>query len=80
MRLRWRYALIDGTVAWRDFYMHVIAAFPRVSMGRPYLEKFAGVRWEVNEEHLQAWKDGKTGFPIVDAAMRQVNTQGKLCT
>ena len=47
-------------------------------MGRPYLEIYAGVRWETNEEHLQAWKDGKTGFPIVDAAMRQLNTQGKL--
>ena len=45
-------------------------------MGRPYLERFAAVRWEVNEEHLQAWKDGRTGYPIVDAAMRQINTQG----
>ncbi|KAF8591412.1 DNA photolyase [Ramaria rubella] len=63
-------------LAWRDFYTHVIAAFPRVSMGRPFLEKFANVRWETNEGHLQAWKDGKTGIPIVDAAMRQANTQG----
>lgn len=46
-------------------------------MGRPFLERFAAVRWETNEDHLKAWKDGKTGFPIVDAAMRQVNTQGK---
>lgn len=44
-----------------------MAAFPRVSMGRPYLEKFANVKWEINDEHLQAWKDGKTGVPIVDA-------------
>lgn len=53
--------------AWRDFYTHVLAAFPRVSMGRPFSEKFANVKWETNEEHLQAWKDGKTGVPIVDA-------------
>jgi deoxyribodipyrimidine photo-lyase len=39
-------------------------------MGRPFLEKFADVQWEVNEEHLQLWKDGMTGYPIVDAAMR----------
>ena len=45
-------------------------------MGRPYLEKFANVQWETNEEHLQAWKEGKTGVTIVDAAMRQANTQG----
>lgn len=41
-------------------------------MGRPYLEKFADVKWEANEEHLQAWKDGKTGVPIVDAVCLQV--------
>ena len=45
-------------------------------MGRPYQEKFAGVHWETNEEHLQAWKDGKTGVPIVDAAMRQGKKMG----
>ncbi|WVR08725.1 hypothetical protein IAU60_005783 [Kwoniella sp. DSM 27419] len=63
-------------VAWRDFYNHVMSTWPRVSMGRPFLEKFADVQWEVNEEHLQAWKDGKTGFPIVDAAMRACKARG----
>jgi deoxyribodipyrimidine photo-lyase len=69
--------LSENFEAWRDFYTHIISAFPRVSMGRPYLERFSGVQWETNEEHLQAWKDGRTGYPIVDAAMRQANTQGK---
>ncbi|KAK4689672.1 deoxyribodipyrimidine photo-lyase, partial [Tremellales sp. Uapishka_1] len=63
-------------VAWRDFYNHVMAIWPRVSMGRPFLEKFQDVQWEIDEERLQAWKDGKTGFPIVDAAMRACNTRG----
>ncbi|KAI9001086.1 DNA photolyase, FAD-binding/Cryptochrome [Trametes punicea] len=63
-------------LAWRDFYTHVLALFPRVSMGRPFLEKYADVRWETNPEHLQAWKDGRTGVPIVDAAMRQARTMG----
>ncbi|KAF8138439.1 DNA photolyase, FAD-binding/Cryptochrome [Boletus edulis] len=63
-------------LAWRDFYTNVLANFPRVSMGRPYQEKLANVRWEINEEHLAAWKQGKTGIPIVDAAMRQLNTMG----
>lgn len=62
--------------AWRDFYNHVMAAFPRVSMGRPFQEKYADVQWEVDEEKLEAWKQGKTGFPIVDAAMRQCKRQG----
>ena len=45
-------------------------------MGRPFQEKFANVSWETNEEHLQAWKDGRTGVPIVDAGMRQANKMG----
>lgn len=63
--------------AWRDFYTHVMCAWPRVSMGRPYQEKFADVKWETNEQHFNAWKEGKTGVPIVDAGMRQLNTMGK---
>ncbi|CAE7204149.1 unnamed protein product [Rhizoctonia solani] len=63
-------------IAWRDFYTHVMAAFPRVSMGRPFQEKFADVKWETNAANLKAWKEGKTGVPIVDAALRQANTQG----
>ncbi|KAI0661061.1 DNA photolyase, FAD-binding/Cryptochrome [Cubamyces menziesii] len=63
-------------LAWRDFYTHIVALFPRVSMGRPFQEKYADVRWETNPEHLQAWKDGRTGVPIVDAAMRQARTMG----
>ncbi|EIW66272.1 hypothetical protein TREMEDRAFT_35180, partial [Tremella mesenterica DSM 1558] len=63
-------------VSWRDFYNHVMARCPRVSMGRPFLEKFADVQWEINEENLQAWKDGKTGYPIVDAAMRACKARG----
>lgn len=47
-------------------------------MGRPYQEKYADVFWEedVDGKVLEAWKEGKTGFPIVDAAMRQCKTQG----
>ncbi|KAI0750757.1 DNA photolyase, FAD-binding/Cryptochrome [Daedaleopsis nitida] len=63
-------------VAWRDFYTHIVALYPRVSMGRPFQEKYADVQWETSEEHLQAWKDGRTGVPIVDAAMRQANEMG----
>jgi len=46
-------------------------------MGRPYQEKLANVKWEVNEEHFNMWKEGKTGVPIVDAGMRQMNTMGE---
>jgi hypothetical protein len=47
-------------------------------MSRPFNLNFDGVVWEHNDAHLQAWKDGRTGFPIVDAAMRALKTQGYL--
>jgi len=64
-------------LAWRDFYTSILAAFPRVSMGRPFNEKYALVKWEEDEEMLRRWQEGKTGVPIVDAAMRQMNTMGE---
>lgn len=36
-------------------------------MGRPFQEKYAGVQWEVDEAKFDAWKDGMTGYPIIDA-------------
>lgn len=47
-------------------------------MGRPFIEKYANIKWETAslEEHLQAWKDGRTGVPIVDAGMRQARAMG----
>jgi deoxyribodipyrimidine photo-lyase len=54
-----------------------MSTWPRVSMGRPFLEKFADVQWEVDEDHLNAWKEGRTGFPIVDAAMRASKKRGE---
>ncbi|KAJ6628747.1 FAD binding domain of DNA photolyase-domain-containing protein [Mycena sp. CBHHK59/15] len=61
-------------IAWRDFYTCILAGFPRVSMGRPFLEKFTAVVWE--EGNIAKWKAGQTGVPIVDAAMRCINEMG----
>ncbi|KAF5344091.1 hypothetical protein D9758_008838 [Tetrapyrgos nigripes] len=86
-------------LAWRDFYINILVSFPRVSMGRPYLEKYANVVWELHREDgnkgakegaydsdpvgdgkdneaLKKWKEGRTGVPVVDAAMRCVNQMG----
>ena len=64
-------------LAWRDFYIGVLTGFPRVSMGRPFSEKYASVVWEEDAAMLKKWQEGKTGYPIVDAAMRQLNTMGE---
>lgn len=58
-------------VAWRDFYKHVLANWPYVCMFKPFKYEYSDIPWEYNDEHFQQWCQGKTGFPIVDAAMRQ---------
>ncbi|QIW98371.1 hypothetical protein AMS68_003889 [Peltaster fructicola] len=59
-------------VAWRDFYKHVLANWPYVCMNKPFKYEYTDIRWEYNMEQFDAWCNGRTGFPIVDAAMRQV--------
>lgn len=63
-------------ISFRDFYGHVLAAWPRVSMCRAYVMKYEDVVWDKAPDRLEAWKQGRTGFPIVDAAMRQLTHTG----
>jgi len=60
---------------WRDFFTHIAYHFPQV-FGKAFLEKFANVHWDNNLEYFQAWAEGRTGFPIVDAGMRELNATG----
>ncbi|MBO3459851.1 deoxyribodipyrimidine photo-lyase [Aetokthonos hydrillicola Thurmond2011] len=62
-------------LAWREFYQHAMYNFPELANGA-FRETFKRFPWETNDEHFQAWCDGKTGYPIVDAAMRQMNEIG----
>jgi len=65
----------QSQLAWREFYTHVLWFHPNV-VSENYKEYDNEIEWETNEEHLQAWKDGKTGYPIVDAGMRQLRAEG----
>jgi deoxyribodipyrimidine photo-lyase len=60
-------------VAWRDFYAQVLAARPDVTTA-DYRSR--GDRWHRSDEELTAWKEGRTGYPIVDAGMRQLLREG----
>lgn len=62
-------------LAWRDFYHQILYNFPHVTTGafRPIYD---AVQWGNNQEWFAAWCDGRTGYPIVDAAMRQLNQEG----
>ncbi|KAK4680667.1 Deoxyribodipyrimidine photolyase [Podospora pseudoanserina] len=63
-------------VAWRDFYKHVLVQWPYICMNKPFKPEYANIEWSYNMEHFDAWKEGRTGFPIVDAAMRQLRFMG----
>jgi deoxyribodipyrimidine photo-lyase len=61
---------------WREFYRHLIIAFPNLCRHQPFLTWTDQVGWQENAQWLQAWQQGCTGYPLVDAAMRQLNQIG----
>ncbi|KAF2095487.1 hypothetical protein NA57DRAFT_67878 [Rhizodiscina lignyota] len=63
-------------VAWRDFYKHVLCHWPYICMSKPFKYEYTNISWEYNPDHFTRWCTGTTGFPIVDAAMRQCNQTG----
>lgn len=61
---------------WRDFYYQLGYYFPKVLKGYSLKEKYDKIKWGNDKSKLKKWKVGETGFPIVDAGMRQLNTTG----
>lgn len=62
-------------VAWREFYHYVLWFNPRV-IREPFQPKYASMRWNDDTEAFEAWCEGRTGYPVVDAAMRQLLATG----
>lgn len=60
---------------WRDFYQMIIYHFPN-SVNQSFKPQYDRIDWENNEAHFEAWCQGKTGYPIVDAGMRELNQTG----
>lgn len=60
---------------WRDFFTHVSWHHPRV-FGNAFHEKYNDLSWNINQEMFERWCSGTTGFPLVDAGMRQLNQTG----
>ena len=63
-------------LVWREFYRHVVAAFPHVSRGHAFRREYDDFPWRDDAEALDAWETGRTGYPLVDAAMRQLVATG----
>ncbi len=66
---------IISELFWRDFYASISYFFPYVFY-RSFSDKYKDIEWKNDEAKFQAWCDGNTGFPIVDAGMRQLNKTG----
>ncbi len=60
---------------WRDFFTLLAHAHPRV-FGESFHQQYDSIRWRNDAAHFEAWKQGRTGFPIVDAGMRQLSVTG----
>lgn len=63
-------------LVWREFYIHLLAAHPRLSMGRAFQPVTERLTWSDDDEAFDAWREGRTGYPIVDAAMRCLTATG----
>ncbi len=61
---------------WREFYRHVLVGFPQVSQGEPFKQRYGTLPWRNDPDEFQRWCDGRTGYPLIDAAMTQLNQTG----
>ncbi len=61
---------------WRDFYHMILWHFPHVGKDKAFKKEYDLIEWRNNESEFQKWCDGQTGYPIVDAGMRELNETG----
>jgi len=61
---------------WRDFYHSILWQFPHVRRGEAFKKEYEQIEWVNNEADFEKWCEGKTGYPIVDAGMRELNETG----
>jgi deoxyribodipyrimidine photo-lyase len=61
---------------WRDFYHMILSNFPQVGRGKSFKKEYDSIEWRNNEEDFDRWCQGMTGYPIVDAGMRELRSTG----
>jgi deoxyribodipyrimidine photo-lyase len=62
-------------IIWREFFMQILFHFPHV-VKAPFREKYSKIKWRNNRTEFKKWCEGKTGFPLVDAGIRELNQTG----
>lgn len=65
-----------GELIWRDFFQMILWHFPMVGRGRPFRPVYDRIHWRNDEREFALWCEGRTGYPLVDAGMRQLNATG----
>ncbi|TWP28318.1 deoxyribodipyrimidine photo-lyase [Apibacter muscae] len=68
-------SIFMNELIWREFFISILYHFPPV-VNHSFKKKYDNIDWRNNEEEFQLWKLGKTGYPIVDAGMRELNSTG----
>ncbi|HRI20159.1 MAG TPA: deoxyribodipyrimidine photo-lyase [Panacibacter sp.] len=61
---------------WRDFYHMILWHFPHISRGEAFRKEYDLIQWRKDEADFKKWCDGRTGYPVVDAGMRELNSTG----
>ena len=64
-------------IIWREFFSQILYYFPHVEK-KPFREKYESIEWRNNKNEFKLWCEGKTGFPLVDAGMRELNETGHM--
>ncbi len=72
----WRDSTWLRELGWREFYRYLMVAFPKLSRNQPFKPETRFLQWESDAAGVSRWKEGSTGYPIIDAAMRQLNQTG----
>ena len=70
------YPVFLNELIWRDFYQMICWHFPQVGKGHAFKPAYEKIPWRNNEKEFEAWCEGKTGYPLVDAGMRQLSETG----
>lgn len=68
-------AVYLNELIWREFYHYILYHFPQ-TVNKSFKQKFDNIPWNLNEKDFQRWCNGETGYPLVDAGMRQLNSTG----
>ena len=69
-------SVLLSQLIWREFYFYIAFYYPFVLKGKNFIEKYNKIKWVQAKTNFNKWKEGKTGYPIVDAGMIELNTTG----